>query len=193
MLVNVDFDKTLHIIGIGYVAEELQSWISEEHYIKCVLVTLEEYQTLPAQSQCLLGRGDYTTRVNFLKQDISYHTWPTYIHPRATITKTAQLGMGSVVQPHACLGHGVKVGDFGWITVNSHIGHGGQVGRNVMLYPGSILSGSVQVGDNVGFGQGSSVRDKIKIGSDIQFSMSSVVTKDILDPGTYTHNKRAIQ
>ena len=191
MLINYNFTDALYIVGTGIAAEEIAEWIRDESNIQATLVSKQEYIKLPAGSNCILGFANMDYRTALINDPgVNSFNWVSFVHPKATVTKTAKLGPGTVIQPLVCIGHNVRVGDFGWIAAMSHVGHGSELGNNNVVGPGTLIAGSTQIGDNVLFGQSCSVRDKIRIGNKIEFTMNSVVTKDIAESGNYYGNKK---
>lgn len=193
MLLDYDPVRPLYVIGTGIVADEICHWIREEQAgISLIKISETDYVDLPNGSQCMLGFSNFSYRMKLLSNPIrNQHQWPSYVHPQAYVTSSASVSKGTVIQPMVAVGHEVRMGEFCLLTSFCHIGHGSRLGDHVLLYPGTMITGSVSVGNNVSFGQSTSVRDKTTIGNNIEFFMNSVVTKDILEPGTYYGNKKA--
>lgn len=190
MLLNYDHLNNLYIIGTGVSAHELYAWISKETSGNVFLIPKDEYNNLPANSQCIIGFQNIKYRNNFLETIRSDTVWPSYIHPCSDVTDLNSISIGTTVAPFTAIGYGVRIGSFASISSHCDIGHGSELGNNCVLSPGIVIGGSTIIEDNVYFGMSTIVKDKISITSDTQFAMSSVVTKCIKDSGVYIGNKK---
>ena len=103
----------------------------------------------------------------------------TVIHPQASISPSASIGIGSVVLSHTSMGAGVKIGKHVMILQSSVISHDTQIGDYAVLATGVCLSGDVEVGKNVYTGSQCSVRGKVRIVQGALVGMGAVVLKDI--------------
>lgn len=192
MLIDHYDQKPIYIIGTQVAALELQLWLNDCAACDVILVEHDKISTIPKGSSCFLGfwHADYRKKLleSFALSD--YH-WPSFVHPTACVNDLNAIQSGSVVFPVSQIAHKVKCGRFLLLGSMSNIGHGTCLGSNVIISPGVIIGGSTTIGNNVMFAQSSSIRDKISIVDDCKFSINSVVTKDILESGTYYGNKRA--
>ena len=80
--------------------------------------------------------------------------WATVIHPAAFVSRHAQIGHGTVLLAHACVGYGV-------------------------LASAACVSGGCVIEDNVYLGANSSIREGLSIGAGALIGMGAVVVKDI--------------
>lgn len=192
MLLNFDPNKPLYIIGTGIPAQELLLWIKAENHGKISLVDRHSLSDLPNNIQCIPGFSNREFRLTLFSDPIikNYH-WVSYVHPSSVIlTEIENVGTGTVIQPMVTVGHSVDIGKFGWITPYCLVSHGDVLGTNVVLNPRTTVGGSTQIGNNVTVGLSSTICDKISICSDCEFLMTSVVTKNIVEPGKYYGNKK---
>jgi UDP-3-O-[3-hydroxymyristoyl] glucosamine N-acyltransferase len=193
MLIDFDSTKLLYVFGKGVPALELSDWISNELPVEIKHVDQNELNNLPANSQCIMGFSNREFRFKlFMDSAYKAHNWVSYIHPSSIVSATARIGKGVVIQPMADIGYNVVIGDFSWVTPYCLVSHGATLGNNVVLSPRTIIGGSTSIGNDVTIGMGSTICDKILIGNNIEFVMSSVVTKDITEPGRYYSNKKMI-
>lgn len=58
---------------------------------------------------------------------------------QASISPTAQIGTGTVIEPGAIIGHSVTIGDNCYIQANTYIGDYTQVGNDVIVQAGAII------------------------------------------------------
>ena len=191
MLNNFDPDRPLYVVGTGNTAYELAEFIQRDPSVYVTVVDVEKYLQLEDHAQCMIGFQNIEYRMDFIdrSKNLLRH-WPSYIHPLADFCQSASIGKGVVIGPHTCIGHRVKLHDFCFISPFSLIGHGSALGNNFVCSPGVIVGGSTTVGNNVCVGLSSCIKDKISICDDVILQMTSVVTKSILQPGTYYGNKK---
>ena len=64
---------------------------------------------------------------------------PTLVHPRAYVSPTATLGIGTMVLPMAVVNTGVSVQDGCIINIGALIDHDSVIGEGVHLAPGAIV------------------------------------------------------
>ncbi|MBS2038493.1 acetyltransferase [bacterium] len=104
------------------------------------------------------------------------------VHPTASVSQWAQLGLGSVVLQHCTLSAGCRVGDQVVILPACRISHDCQVEDFNILATGVILCGHVQVEPNCYLGAGALVRERLRLGEGCLVGMGSVVIGS-LEPG----------
>lgn len=76
----------------------------------------------------------------------------------------------------------VKIGS------NCSIGHNCIIGENTMITSGVNIAGSVWIGKYCWIGVGTAIRDNVRITDGVRLGHGSVVTKDLMEPGTYFGN-----
>lgn len=90
-----------------------------------------------------------------------------FVAAGAVIGPSAQVGMGVIVNHGAVVDHDVEVGAFSHIAPNASLGGHVKLGQRVLIGSGAVVLPSVAIGDDVSVGAG------------------SVVTMNLLEPGTY--------
>ena len=111
----------------------------------------------------------------------SHLEFATAIHPKAIISDTATIGIGSVVMPGAIINADVTIGKHCIINTKASVDHECTVGDYVHIAPGATLSGNVEVGECSWIGVGACVKQGVKIGNNCMIGAGSVVLKDIPD------------
>lgn len=104
------------------------------------------------------------------------------VHPSASVSQWAQLGLGSVVLQQCTLSAGSQVGDHVVMLPGCRISHDTRVGDYSILATGVILSGHVQVEPNCYLGAGALVRERLRLGQGCLVGMGSVVIRSV-EPG----------
>lgn len=105
----------------------------------------------------------------------------TVVHPRASISPNASIGVGSVVLSNCTVNTGVSIGDQVLMLPNCVVGHGSRIGNFATLAAGVIISGSVVIGETSYIGAAASTRDSISIGARTLIGMGAVVIEDAPD------------
>lgn len=115
-----------------------------------------------------------------LLSSMGYHI-PVLAHPTAWISRSASIGMGTVILAHATVQAGAFVGR-GTICNNAcSLDHDVYVGEGVHICPGVRIAGHVQIGDRSWIGIGSSVIQQVRIGSDVTVGAGAAVVSDLPD------------
>lgn len=99
-------------------------------------------------------------------------TASTFVHPSATLSGCVKLGVGSIVEPYALLGHplqsdvehGRRDGDFGSAWERSTSGSVTEVGKNATIRSHSVLYQGSLIGDYVEIGHHAVLREGVSIG-----------------------------
>ncbi len=112
----------------------------------------------------------------------------TLIHPSASISKTATLGVGSVIFQNVVISSNAKIGNHVVILPNSVISHDDEIGDYACIASGVCISGLVKVGKLCYLGTGSLVKEGVSIGDKSLVGMGSVVLNDIEKSSVYAGN-----
>ena len=105
----------------------------------------------------------------------------TAIHPRATISGSAQIGAGPTIMAGAVINAGARIGDNVIVNTGAIIDHDCVIGDHSHIATGACLSGAVKVGEGVLVGAGAIVRQEISIGTNSVVGAGAVVVKDVPD------------
>lgn len=107
------------------------------------------------------------------------------IHPQSTVSKYADIGLGTVIFAEAVVNAFTRIGEASIINTSASVDHDCKIGNAVHICPGTHLAGNVSVGDFSWIGIGSSVIQGINIAHDVYLGASSAVVKDIEQSGKY--------
>jgi len=110
--------------------------------------------------------------------------WASLVHPRATVSSFAKLGVGTVVLPGAIVNARAGVGDHCIVNSGAIVEHDVSVGSYTHLCPGSIVGGGSTIGEGCFIGLGSRVRDHVSIGKASHVAMGAIVTASFPDAST---------
>ena len=108
----------------------------------------------------------------------------TLLHPAATISRYASVGIGSVVMAGGIVNAGATIGVGAILNTGCSVDHDCTLGEAVHISPGAHLAGDVEVGDNSWIGIGASVRQGMTIGSCVMVGAGAVVVSNLPDDVT---------
>ncbi|MBX2894274.1 MAG: acetyltransferase [Cyclobacteriaceae bacterium] len=111
-------------------------------------------------------------------------SFPTLIHPTATIGMNVQLGVGSVITAGCHLTIDIKIGEHVLVNLSSTIGHDAFIGSYSSIMPGVHISGFVEIEKLVLVGTGASILQNIQIGEGARIGAGAIVTKPVAQHST---------
>ena len=198
--------KALLVLGSGGHARVLAETADLTGRFSCIAFLDDRYQDFPVSSTvlgwpvlgplshafrpeiaqefsaALVGIGHCLTRMHWLEQLTSFgYESPPLIHPTAFISRSAQIGPGSVVfaqsavQAQACIGSGVI------LNTGCTVDHDVVIEDGSHICPGAHLAGEVHVGKRSWIGIGACVIQQVSIGTDVTVGASAAVIQDLPD------------
>lgn len=102
----------------------------------------------------------------------------TLVHPTATISPSATIGAGTIIQPGCRVSSNAVVGELSYLGANTVVAHSCWLADSVSMSPGASLGGSVAIGHRTSIGMNAAVREKVKLGADVIVGAGSYVNKD---------------
>jgi sugar O-acyltransferase (sialic acid O-acetyltransferase NeuD family) len=106
-------------------------------------------------------------------------TLVSLIHPKATISRYANIDAGCVVMAGAIINPFARIGRYCIINTSATIDHDCQIAQGVHISPGANLAGNVSVGEHSWVGIGSCVKQGITIGQNVMIGAGAVVVANI--------------
>jgi sugar O-acyltransferase (sialic acid O-acetyltransferase NeuD family) len=106
---------------------------------------------------------------------------PVLIHPKAAVSETATMGLGSQILANAVVAANVVMGMVCIVNNNANVDHECVLGNGVHIAPGAVLCGCVTVGDNTMVGANAVVLPRVCIGKNVVVGAGAVVTRDVPD------------
>jgi len=103
----------------------------------------------------------------------------TLVHPKASVSSRARLGVGVCVNYGVSIGGGAVVGDHVYIGPGAIIGHDAVIGQYSIVAPGAIISGFVEIGSSCYIGAGATVRQRLHVGDWSLVGMGAVVVRNV--------------
>jgi sugar O-acyltransferase (sialic acid O-acetyltransferase NeuD family) len=103
---------------------------------------------------------------------------PSIISPQSFISRTVQIGEGTIIMNGVILNSGVRIGNNCIINSKALIEHGTQVADHCHISTGAILNGDCIVESKSFVGSGAIVKHGITIKSSSFVNMGNIVTKN---------------
>lgn len=128
------------------------------------------------------GLGDYGIRQTLYEKVLGLgFTMIAAIHPRAVVSKDAQIGAGPTLMACSVINPGSHIGNNVIVNTGAVVDHDCIIGDHVHVGPRACLSGGVTVGGGSHIGAGAVVRQGILIGNNSIIGAGAVVVKDVPD------------
>ena len=108
-------------------------------------------------------------------------SFPTLIHPRATIEPSAKAGEGVQVFANAYIGSDAVLHAKCMVNTNAVVSHDCEIGSYSHIAPGALLAGHVHVGERTLIGMGVTTTIGVKIGSGVRIGNAAIVLADVPD------------
>lgn len=100
-------------------------------------------------------------------------------HPRSTVSKYAEIGIGTVVMAGAIINPFTSIGLGSIINTSCSIDHDCVIAEGVHVSPGAIVAGGVSIGEMSWLGIGSVVKQGIAISDSVIVAAGAVVVNDV--------------
>ena len=143
------------------------------------------FRDITAFDGVVVGVGGNEPRSRLVQRLMAgYASLPVIVHPAASISRTAEIGAGSVVLAGAVVVTGARIGKGCIINTGASVDHDCTLGDWVHVSPGARLAGTVTVGDMVWVGIGAAVREGATIGKRATIGAGSTVVGDIKEGET---------
>lgn len=110
------------------------------------------------------------------------------VHPRATVSRHARLGPGTVVFAGAVVNVGAELGRATIVNTGATVDHDCRLADGVHVAPGGHLAGGVEIGEGTWVGVGAAVREYVTIGNPVLVGAGATVVKSIADDLTVVGN-----
>lgn len=101
------------------------------------------------------------------------------LHPSSSVSRSAQIGKGSIVSRLVSIGFGALLGDYVLVNRAASIGHDSVVKSFVTIQPGAVLTGNVKVEAGSTIGAGAICLPGLTIGDNSFVGAGSVVTRNV--------------
>lgn len=103
----------------------------------------------------------------------------TLVHPSASVSPRADIGVGSVFYPGSVVTSNAKIGNHVLSLPGVIISHDCVIGSFTCIASGAVLSGNVHIGENCYIGANATIRENLAVGDHSLIGMGAVVTHDV--------------
>jgi len=110
---------------------------------------------------------------------LSAASWATIIHPSASVSRHATIGVGTALLQNVVVCADTVVGDHCFVDYGVMISHDACIENFVTIAPGATVSGGVHLGAGTYVGAGAMLRDGVSVGEGAILGMGAVVVKDV--------------
>ncbi|SHJ00655.1 acetyltransferase [Flavobacterium terrae] len=127
----------------------------------------------------LISIGD-----NRIRKEIVFKLFVEYtsaIHPKSTVSRFSEIGVGTVVMAGVIVNPDVKIGKHCIINTAASIDHDCVIEDFSHISPNASLAGNVFVGEGSQVGIGATIMQGIKIGKWVTIGAGAVVINDVPD------------
>lgn len=136
-----------------------------------------------SRKNVVVALGDPKQKMEILEQlkGSSHLTFPTLVHPSATIMNpgATRLGAGSMVLAGCVLTTGISIGDHTLLNLNVTIGHDSELGNCCSVMPGVNIAGNVKIGRGVLVGSGVNIINNIVVGDFSKIGAGAAVIRNV--------------
>jgi sugar O-acyltransferase (sialic acid O-acetyltransferase NeuD family) len=108
-------------------------------------------------------------------------SFPTLIHPRATVEPSAKVEEGVQVFANAYVGSEAVLHACCMINTNAVVSHDCEIGSYTHIAPGALLAGHVHVGKSSLVGMGVTTAIGVQIGDGVRIGNGAIVLADVPD------------
>jgi sugar O-acyltransferase (sialic acid O-acetyltransferase NeuD family) len=129
----------------------------------------------------ILGVGSNAHRHDMYEDVVGRYglEFPPLIHPTAHLSRSSEIGPGSVVFPGVVIGAGVRIGTGCIVNTSAVIEHDCTLGDFVAVGPGAILCGGVDVHEAATFGAGATALPQVVVGHNATLGAMSLAHLDV--------------
>lgn len=113
--------------------------------------------------------------------EIPRDRFATLIHPTAVVSKFAEIGFGTSIQPFVSIGPNTKIGDHVHIFAQSLIGHGATLEKYSYVANNACIGADVYLAEGAYLGTNATTLEYVKLGKWSISGIGAVVLKDVDD------------
>lgn len=164
----------------------LDDVIPTENFPYKYLGRMEQYKKYVEEYDMIVAIGKSRIRERYLEELIEAKaSIPSIIHPKAIVSHSATIGLGTVVMPGAVINADVNIGKGVIVNTACSIDHDSVIDDYVHIAVGAHLCGEVNVGKHTWIGAGATVIQCISICESATIGAGAVVIRDIKKSETY--------
>lgn len=108
-------------------------------------------------------------------------SFPSIVHPRATVETSAEIDQGVQVFANAYIGSETHLHPRCMINTNAVVSHDCVIGMYTHIAPGALLAGQVYVGARTLIGMGVTTAIGVRIGDNVRIGNGAIILADVPD------------
>lgn len=116
------------------------------------------------------------------------HLIDLVVHNLATVSKKAEIDIGTVIQRNVLISPNVQIGKNCFLNDSSSVHHESIIGDFSILAPRSLVLGRAKIGKQCYIGAGAIIKENVEIGNNVVIGAGSVVINNIPDNSTVVGN-----
>lgn len=128
---------------------------------------------------CIAIGNNAVRKKLFNRMPISINQYARLVHPSAVISRSAEIGYGTVIMPNAVINADAIIGNHCIINTGAIVEHDNRISDYMHLSPNATLAGTVSVGEGTHIGAGAVVIPGKCIGNWSIVGAGSTVVKDV--------------
>ena len=175
---------------VGFLDDNPSLWGSDVYGVK----VLGPLASAIEMTDCYFVNGIGAPSNFWRKESIIWKTgaplerFETIIHPSSSISRMAQLGLGTVVFQNVTITSNVNIGNHVIILPNTVISHDDIIDDYTCITGGVCISGGVKVGRLCYLGTNSTIIGNVEIGECCLIGMGSVVLENVPHNSVFVGN-----
>jgi sugar O-acyltransferase (sialic acid O-acetyltransferase NeuD family) len=122
------------------------------------------------------GQNEPRERLFEVGKALGYE-FETYIHPRACVSASVDLGEGSVVMAGSVVEPFSRIGSNSVVWSNCVIGHNSAVGDHCWVSSGAVMAGNSAIGSRSFIGVGAIISNGVIVGNDNMLGAGAFISK----------------
>ena len=161
----IDNNLTGSFLGIPIIGTDNDAARLYQEYSHCKLVITPDFPKVREKLFHLYSQTGFE--------------FATIISPKATISRSAKIGRGTVIQSGVNVSAATTIGNFVKLNTNANVMHDNVVGDFSTIAPNAVLLGYVNIEKSTYIGANSTVLPHISVGEGALVGAGAVVTKNI--------------
>lgn len=131
--------------------------------------------------ECIVAFGDAQSTRLKIAEKIADESWGFFnaIHNSTTISETASLDVGLIINAHSYIGPGVEIQSHVLIDSCVNVSHDSILERGVTITPSVTLSGGVTLHSDAYIGPNATILEDVTVGEKAVVGAGSVVMDDV--------------
>jgi sugar O-acyltransferase (sialic acid O-acetyltransferase NeuD family) len=139
-------------------------------------------ETTKKHIRVALGVGDNSQRQRIAQECLAWGAeLMTAVHPSASVSDSARLGLGTVVMAQAAINPAAKIGSGAIVNTSASIDHDVEIGDFAHVAPNASMGGASRLGTLSQLGIGAIVVQCVEVGANTIVGAGAVVVRDIPD------------